>query len=206
MQNSMAGFSPGLRLRGQKFRKMAARRHMRARWWDYACAATYFITIRVHFDPIGERNVFGKVEDGTMILNDVGRIVEEEWEKSFSIRQDMNLTMDEYQVMPDHFHGIFSIGRNPFNWPDIAATSNRSMRTSRPLQSPLNSFGPQVKNVSAMINQFKGAVTRRAKSMGKPIEWQERFHDFIISNQDVLEKCREYVRLNPKRWRAKYGE
>jgi hypothetical protein len=38
-----------------------------------------------------------------------------EWEKTLLMRPDMNLTMGEYVVMPNHFHSILIIGDNIYN-------------------------------------------------------------------------------------------
>jgi len=39
-----------------------------------------------------------------------GEIVDREWKRTFAIRPDMNLWMDEFVVMPNHFHAIIGIG------------------------------------------------------------------------------------------------
>jgi hypothetical protein len=40
-----------------------------------------------------------------MILNELGLIVNSEWEKTPAIRPDMNLESGEFITMPNHFHG-----------------------------------------------------------------------------------------------------
>ena len=50
-----------------------------------------------------------------MILSEIGEIANDEWLKTPSIRQDMNITLDEFVVMPDHFHAIIIIGENRYN-------------------------------------------------------------------------------------------
>jgi len=45
----------------------------------------------------------------------MGKIAEMEWEKTLLMRPDMNLTMGEYVVMPNHFHSILIIGDNIYN-------------------------------------------------------------------------------------------
>ena len=52
----------------------------------------------------GREPLFGKVVYGEMVLNEYGRIVAEEWERSGAIRAEIEL--DEYVVMPNHFHAI----------------------------------------------------------------------------------------------------
>jgi REP element-mobilizing transposase RayT len=55
------------------------------------------------------------IVNGRMVLNDAGRIAEEEWRKSAQIRAEIEL--DEFVVMANHVHGIVRIvgasGRTP---------------------------------------------------------------------------------------------
>ena len=50
-----------------------------------------------------------------MKLSVLGMAVEMEWLRTPEIRPDMNLSLGEYQVMPNHFHAILIIGENQFN-------------------------------------------------------------------------------------------
>ncbi len=52
-----------------------------------------------------------------MILSELGNMVDTEWLKTLDIRKDMNLTMGEYVVMPNHFHAIIIIGKNKYKQP-----------------------------------------------------------------------------------------
>lgn len=84
-----------------------------SRWqqWDYRSEGIYFITIctknRIHY--------FGEIENGKMILNELGEKVQEEWIKSIEIRPDMHLELGEFIVMPNHFHAVIIIGENKYN-------------------------------------------------------------------------------------------
>lgn len=79
--------------------------------WNYGDAALYFVTIctknRVHY--------FGEIENGIMKPSVLGEIVMSEWIKTFELRHDMNLSMGEFVVMPNHFHAIIGIGENEYN-------------------------------------------------------------------------------------------
>ena len=55
--------------------------------------------------------------NGEMVLNDIAQIVKTECLKTFEMRPDMNLTMGEFVVMPNHFHAIIGIGENEYNSP-----------------------------------------------------------------------------------------
>jgi len=50
-----------------------------------------------------------------MIPNQIGHQVNIEWLKTLELRPDMNLMLGDFQVMPNHFHGIIIIGENKYN-------------------------------------------------------------------------------------------
>ncbi|MBK8399117.1 MAG: hypothetical protein IPL26_28240 [Leptospiraceae bacterium] len=68
--------------------------------WDYSSSGYYFITIVTK----NREFLFGEILGGIMMLSDMGRIVEEEWKRSFEIRRE--LIIDEFVIMPNHIHGI----------------------------------------------------------------------------------------------------
>ena len=68
--------------------------------WDYSDNAIYFITI---VTQNRECNL-GHVNKGEMIFSDFGKIVNDEWLKSFEMRHE--LFLDEYIIMPNHLHAI----------------------------------------------------------------------------------------------------
>jgi len=55
------------------------------------------------------------VKNGIMRPSKIGEIVQREWIKTPKIRPDMNITLGEFVVMPNHFHGIVIIGENDYN-------------------------------------------------------------------------------------------
>ena len=89
------------------------RRSIRLQGYDYSQAGAYFITICTH----GREYLFGEIVDGEMMLNELGRIVQEEWEKTPAIRLEIEL--DEFVVMPDHIHGIVIIRESPGGGDDV---------------------------------------------------------------------------------------
>ena len=76
------------------------RRSIRLIGYDYSQAGAYFVTVCTH----GRAHLFGDVVNGQMVLNDAGVIVAEEWMKSAQIRRE--LLLDEWIIMPNHFHHI----------------------------------------------------------------------------------------------------
>ncbi len=158
---------------------------LRLKYWDYSSEGAYFITIctknREHF--------FGEIIHGKMILNQLGFLVQHEWEKSIEMRPDMNLTLGEFIVMPDHFHAVIMIGKNQYN------TSNEKTESK-------NKFGPQSKNLASIIRGFKSAITTYSKINGYPnFAWQPRFYEYIIRNQQSFDRIQKYIIDNPKNWK-----
>ncbi len=81
---------------------MNRRRSIRLKGYDYTQAGAYFVTICTQ----GRACLFGEVVNGEMRLNEWGEIVREEWFRSAQIRQEIQLNLDEFVVMPNHIHGI----------------------------------------------------------------------------------------------------
>ena len=79
----------------------------------------------------------------------------------------MNLLLDEFVVMPNHFHGIISIGENHYNGRD------------------------------AMPGVSMPGVSTKARKNHSGFAWQERYHDHIIRNHESLIMIQEYIINNP---------
>lgn len=90
-------------------REVHKRQSIRLKDYDYAQAGGYFITICAW----NRESIFGDIKDGKFLPNHLGEIVVEEWRKSPEIRQE--ITLDEFTLMPNHFHGIVMINRTVNN-------------------------------------------------------------------------------------------
>ena len=117
------------------------RRSIRLKGYDYASEGLYFITIcvRNHLELLGE------IINEEMILNEFGEIAQEEWAATPNIRE--NITLGEFQIMPNHIHGIIQINFSKGNPEDIGK-----------FKSPSQTIG-------AIIRGFKGAATKRIKNL-----------------------------------------
>jgi len=175
---------------------------------NYGWKGLYFVTINTSYGD----NYFGEIADGVVILNEIGKEVERQWNLTFQIRKDMNLEMDEFIVMPNHFHGIIGIGKNQFNsyydeemanlnnWNQSKMAKNCTIDNPKISNSFPNKFGPQKKNLASIIRGFKSAVTSWARSNNLLFDWHTRYHDIIIRDEIALQKIRKYIRNNPKNW------
>ena len=182
----------------------------RLQHWDYGAAASYFVTIctrnRAHFfgEIVENRNIEFPQSKNEMILNDIGKIVEQEWLKSIAMRPDMNLELGNFVVMPNHFHGILIIEKNEFN--SVLSRRDAMHRVSTDntdnTNNTANKFGPQSKNLASIIRGFKSAVTTFCRKTGNiDFSWQTRFHEHIIRSPAEFERIQDYIANNVNRWK-----
>jgi len=113
----------------EKFQGKYSISSTRLRNWDYASSGMYFITLCTK----NREHYFGQIikpendtEHYDMQLSEIGRIVESEWVRTPEVRQDMNLELGEFQVMPNHFHAIVIIGENQFNVKEFIHETNKN--------------------------------------------------------------------------------
>ena len=163
------------------------------------------------------KSLFGRIVDGKMEFNRLGEMVSDEWKKSGEIRKEV--VLDEFVVMPNHFHGIVFLfpededtGDHRDRFKDVddrrdryedASNRHDGIKDAGDRRSPLHPVGPAKKSLGALIAGFKAACTRRAREMtGKPdFEiWQRSYYDHVIRNERDLAALREYIDNNPLKW------
>ncbi len=83
------------------------RRSIRLREYDYSSTGANFVTICAQ----NRTCLFGAICDGIMQLNGAGQMVAGEWQDL--VERFPGIDLDEYVVMPNHFHGILVINNPP---------------------------------------------------------------------------------------------
>ncbi|MFZ2154065.1 MAG: transposase [Candidatus Moraniibacteriota bacterium] len=152
-----------------KFKEKYKIKSARLKGYDYSQNGMYFITICTK----NREEFFGEIKNGEMALNEIGKIVKEEWLQTSIIHP--NILLDEWIIMPNHIHGIIEI---------------KNVETPR--------WGV---SLGSIINQIKSICTKKIwKSGYSDFAWQSRFYDHIIRNDESLNKIREYIRINPQKW------
>ncbi len=76
------------------------RHSIRLQGYDYTQSGAYFVTMCAQ----NRECLFGEIVDGEMRLNDAGQMVARWWDEvpcKFS-----SVEMDNFVIMPNHFHGI----------------------------------------------------------------------------------------------------
>lgn len=158
------------------------RRSIRLPGFDYASDGAYFITICT-FD---HSFLFGEIIGAEMSLNSTGRLVQEEW--LALPRHRPSVTLDEYMVMPNHFHGIF--------WIQEAGTARRAPTEEK--------FGrPMAGSLASIVRAFKAATPRRYREASRAPShrlWQRGYYEPVIRSDDDLYRIQEYILTHPAKW------
>ncbi len=179
------------------------RRSIRLKGFDYTQPGAYFVTIVAH----RRLPIFGEITGGVVHLNACGETCRAEWMRTATIRRE--IALDEFVVMPNHFHAIVMImecgnglvgatGRDESTVLHgiVGATGRSPLRPDMPC-------GPANKSLASLIAGYKSAVTTRINKLrgtpGAPV-WQRNYHEHIIRNADELSRIREYIRYNPMAW------
>ena len=194
------------------------RKSYRLKGYDYSQEGLYFLTIctkdREYF--FGRIEIVGGLPVGTshvMSLNDVGKIADECWleiPKHFP-----NAILHEHIVMPNHVHGIIELTAivgtshvmsphvvSPPNDADISGTRHVVSLHNATQQPQQNKFSKPISgSVSVIIQQFKSSVKRSCNKNGNEnFQWQSRFHDHIIRNNESYQRIADYILNNPSKW------
>jgi REP element-mobilizing transposase RayT len=176
-------------------------KYIRLQNYDYSQPGAYFITICTH----KRECLFGKIIETNgirnLVLNRFGKIIRDEWLRTPAIRHE--ILLDEFIVMPNHFHAIIIITN------DVGAYGHTPLQTQ--IRTFLQSYTPlqpttlrsPSKTVGALVRGFKSTITRDINQMRHtpyaPI-WQRNYYEHVIRNDEELNRIREYIQYNPTQW------
>lgn len=163
-----------------------------------------------------------------MKLSDFGEIVDNEWKKSFEIRDELNC--DEYIIMPNHLHAIIILKKPiPDNCPGstdshgshgshvethgrASLQSSQSQATQSANQSAAQ-FVRKPKSISSFVGGFKSAVNSKIddyidennldipKYNRNNHFSQPNYHDHIIRDENEYYRIKNYIINNPANWK-----
>ena len=169
------------------------RKPNRLQHYDYSQPGYYFVTTCTQ----NRKELFGKIVDGQMIPNAAGKMVAKTWHE-LSIFYH-GIRTDQFQIMPNHLHGIIIIvGDGPRAVPNEARFNpNGQPRGVVPTFS-----------LSEVVHRFKSLTTRLyiegVKTKGwEPFNaklWQRSFYDHVIRDDESLDDIRAYIKNNPQNW------
>jgi REP element-mobilizing transposase RayT len=181
------------------------RRSIRLKGYDYSKPGGYFITICAQ----NRECMFGEIENGEIILNGPGKMVERWWFELMNKFVDIKL--DEYVIMPNHFHGIIiNVGADLRVCPEktnekfeniIKRAENSGEHIGilgEHIGSPLHRIAQWFKTMTT--NEYiRGVKQLKWKRFNKKL-WQRNYYEHIIRNEKELNAIRQYIINNPLKW------
>jgi REP element-mobilizing transposase RayT len=185
------------------------RHSIRLKDYDYSQAGAYFVTICAW----QRECLFGEIVNGEMVLNDMGQIVNLVW--SALPEHFTSIQLDEYLIMPNHFHGILHINETievvggvgvkqgssalpAFDLRGIKGKAGEALALPLP---PLR--GSASGSLCSIVQNYKSVSTRKINKLrNNPgcAVWQRNYYERVIRNEDVLFRAREYIVNNPMKW------
>ncbi len=177
------------------------RRSIRLRNYDYSQPGAYFVTICTY----QKQSWFGEIKNGQIYLNQLGKIVADEWLKTCKIRP--NFKLYEWVIMPNHFHGIVII--NDYSGDDQSLGARDAPLDLGARDAPLDlgardaPLQQKPNSLSSCIAGFKSAVTKRINLLRQNTDtpiWQRNYYESILRDEKYLAVVREYIINNPKNW------
>jgi len=174
------------------------RRSIRLPGYDYSQKGYYFVTICTQ----NHSEMFGKIVNGKMVLNDVGEMINK---KINELKIYENINVDIQCVMPNHVHLILIIvGAGPCARPkqiknDIIGSKKIIIIGSTQGSTP---------TLGEYIKRFKTLTTRiyiqNVKSNHWPKFhmrlWQRNYYEHIIRSEREYKQIVYYIRSNPQNW------
>jgi len=186
----------------------------RYRGWNYAGDGIYFLTLNIRYHEC----VLGEIRNKKMALSGLGKIVKNEWLKSFEIRAE--LFLDEFVVMPNHLHGLIVLENKMINNGTNVETHGRaSLRTIKTdkiyhhqNQQTKPEFQRKPKSISSFVAGFKSSSKSKvndfidqqnldiSKYNSENKLWQPNYYDHIVRNEKEYWKIKNYIKNNPNNW------
>lgn len=153
--------------------------------------------------------LFGNVDNREMILNDAGAMIRSQWEAL--PQRFLKIELDEFIVMPNHFHGIIVI-TDKESWAPTndqkAPIPSAGLRESSTTGAPTCSSDDHDPILGEIIGAWKSMVTDEYIVGVRKMNWepfdrkllQRNYWEHIIRNERDLNRIREYILNNPANW------
>ena len=124
-----------------------------------------------------------------------------------------NAYLDEFIIMPNHLHLILILDKSKSEEGTRHVVSQNIMsqnvvsqppsQKGEPISKRFNEFSnPIPGSVSVIIQQLKSSVKRWCNKNGfNDFQWQSRFHEHIIRDNESFERIKNYIINNPSNWK-----
>ena len=155
------------------------RHSIRLRGFDYSSNNLYFVTVCTKY----KENIFVGADyhpPASIQLNEIGNMAKQYWEEIPN--HYPHVSLDEFVIMPNHIHGIITIGHN------TRADDNP------PLHVVTGTIG-------AIVRGYKIGVTKWCRQNTNIYDvWQRNYYEHIIRDEVDLNRIRKYIHNNPSNW------
>lgn len=158
------------------------RRSIRLKEYDYSQSGAYYVTIDVQ----NRGCLFGEIVNYEMILNEAGKMVDEQW--NALLERFPNIELDVYQIMPNHFHGIIVVIEN-------VDTQNVVVQNKKPTLGDIIGAFKSITTHEYII----GVDNKNWPQFYKRL-WQRNYYEHVIRNDADLNRIRDYIQSNPAKW------
>jgi len=151
------------------------RKNMRLQGFDYRSSVYYFVTICSYR------------REWVFECPEAKRLLELTWKQIPTWPQSAHVHLDDFVVMPNHKHSILA-------FTDDSLADIDFDNPPRRLE----------KSLGSVVATYKKMVTKRLRNIFRDPDlkvWQRGYYDRIIRDESELNRIREYIRLNPERWR-----
>ena len=185
---------------------MAYQRRNSLRLKGYAYGKGYYAVVIL---TAQRQQLLGEIVNQTMYRSQLGDVVNTMWLRIPEIHP--HVTLDAYQIMPDHFHGIVILGQKKGTQTQAGA-QKKTGALSDALTSDVGAENMQASrarnfkagSLSTIINSFKASVSATAhrEFPNLPMKiWHRNYFDTIIRDEEHLNNLRQYIVDNVKHWK-----
>src|SRR5687767_6019043 len=169
------------------------RRSIRLKDYDYSQKGAYYVTINAQ----NRECWFGDIVNREMVLNEAGEMIDQQW--NALPKMFLNIELDLYQIMPNHFHGIIVI---------VGATTRvahnlemKSIYENGAGTRPAPTLGDIIGAFKSITtNEYiKGVENKKWPRFDKRL-WQRNYYEHVIRDEEDLNRIRNYIQSNPANW------
>ena len=176
----------------------------------------YFITVCVQ----DKKCIFGIEENGKILLNQFGRIVER---KINSLNSFYDLMIDEYVIMPNHIHLIIGEVHMPLSkiMSGLKSFTYKEIKNIVEEGSCLPNFPNGVEEGSCLPHEDFDVNSNGCSNVDSNVDsngdqevsatvknlilqygaiWHKSFYDHVVRDGEDLNRVREYIMNNPLNW------
>ena len=191
--------------------------------WDYSSEAIYFITLVAQ----NRECIFGTIDEGILILNNNGKIIETELLKSIAIRE--HWFFHNWVIMPNHIHLLVeikndnSIPSEETHWSASLSSASLQLESESHSDSKPQKSSRKPNSISSFVAIFKSVTTKQINTLINNNDarrrdaqrrdahrrdalqcvstiWQSNYHDHIVRNYNSFGTIYHYIKNNPKNW------